>query len=182
MAPELMWFLYGPGYVGSSSLFRIYLLIMPIRIISFGSVLLATGNSRYIFIQEFAFLMVYIPLLWLAVQLFGSIGAAWSKVIPFYLVYVPIALWRIRTILHATWREFFDTRYLLKVFSISFLPAAVIYGIFHVFDINNLVKLALGGILYSSSLFALMHYFGLLNIQEFIRSIKERIVARFSTV
>jgi len=68
MAPEVMCLLFGKPYQASSIPFRLYLLMLPVRTLTFGAVLQATGNSRHILYQSMLSLGTSSVLTWCAIQ------------------------------------------------------------------------------------------------------------------
>jgi O-antigen/teichoic acid export membrane protein len=89
MAPELMRILFGKSYEQSAVPFRIYLLMLPIRTLSFGAILQATGNSRHIFYLSILELGLNAIVGWTFIGWWGAAAAAWGNIITTYCVAVP---------------------------------------------------------------------------------------------
>jgi O-antigen/teichoic acid export membrane protein len=98
-APECMRLLFGTAYVDSAHPFRIYLLLLPVRTLTFGAVFMATGNTRHVLIQSALFFLVNSLLMVPAIHLFGANAAASSTVLVTYLLVVPYYLIQMRRIL-----------------------------------------------------------------------------------
>lgn len=82
MAPELLATLYSPKYRDSSLYFRIYLCLLPVRIIAFMPVLFALGRRKYVLAGSVVEVLIN---LLLSVALItrtplGMAGAAWGTV------------------------------------------------------------------------------------------------------
>ena len=70
-----MCFLFGEQYEGAAAPFRVFLLLLPVRTITFGAVLQATGQSRPILISSILTLAANAVLGWFAIGWIGPIGA-----------------------------------------------------------------------------------------------------------
>jgi O-antigen/teichoic acid export membrane protein len=85
IAPELMQLLYGKQYTASSLPFRVYLLIVPMRTVSFGTLLMAAGKTRQVaignLISVLSTALFTVPL----VLFFGFIGAAVAMIVGSYI-------------------------------------------------------------------------------------------------
>ena len=125
-APEVMGLLYGPTYVESASVFRVYLLLLPMRTSTFGALLRATGHSHYILIQAVLTLVANAILTWVALQLFGPIAAAVATVVVVWLVAVPYLLVQFRRILRCPIHAVFPWRSMAKLLLAAGVPAALL--------------------------------------------------------
>lgn len=149
MAPELMRVLFGTRYEDSAAPFRVYLLLLPIRTLTFGAIFMATGNSRYILYQTILGLASKLIVTWYAVSAFGAIGAAGASVVTTYFVSIPYWLIIIRKVLHCPIRQLFPWRDLFRVTIASYIPAAAIFLITQVVQMPDVVMLALTGMVYA---------------------------------
>jgi O-antigen/teichoic acid export membrane protein len=86
VAPEFMSFLYGDRYRGSSSVFRVYLLLLPVRTLVFGSVALAAGRTKELAVVPVIAIAVNATLNYFAIRRFGAIGAACASVFTIYMI------------------------------------------------------------------------------------------------
>lgn len=85
-APDAVTLLYSEKYLASVPIFRIYLLVLPLRITVHGSLLLAAGRSRTVFSASLVGLVLASVLLCALVPLFGMAGAAAAMVLSVYAV------------------------------------------------------------------------------------------------
>jgi len=89
LAPEIMVFLFGGSYEGSAEIFRIYLLLVPIRIGFFGIIYQACGKSRLLLRRSILALILNLITTVPLTMLIGPIGAALSTVLVSWVVMVP---------------------------------------------------------------------------------------------
>ena len=68
MAPETMCLIFGQRYEASAIPFRLFLLMLPIRTLTFGAILQATGNSRHVLIYAVIYLITNTLLTWCAIE------------------------------------------------------------------------------------------------------------------
>lgn len=175
MAPELMRFIYGARYEGSADPFRIYLLLLPIRTLTFGAILMATGHSRLLLYQTILSLTVKVSLVWFAVSYFGAIGAAATSVVVVYSVTIPYLLVAIRKILQQPINRLFPWRDLLKVGVASFAPATVVIGLQHVLAVPDVVALSINGTVYVALTLAMFSWFGFVSIPALFEQLTSRL-------
>jgi O-antigen/teichoic acid export membrane protein len=102
MAPELMCLLFGKPYEASAIPFRIYLLLLPVRTLTFGAVLQATGFSRLILISAAISLVSEAMLVWCAVHFLGPLLAPTGTVIATYVFTVPYLVFVLRSVLRCS--------------------------------------------------------------------------------
>jgi len=78
--------LYSEKYLASVPIFRIYLLILPLRIAVYGSLLVSAGQSRSVFSSSVVGLLMAALLNSILVPLFGMPGAAAATILSVYAV------------------------------------------------------------------------------------------------
>lgn len=81
--------LYGSEYLNSILIFQIYLLLIPVRIVFFGSMLTALGKSRQIVISSLMAFLLNIVATIIGVKIIGAAGAAIATILVTYLYLVP---------------------------------------------------------------------------------------------
>ena len=125
VAPEFMATFFGPVYRDSSTVFRIYLLVLPARTLVFGSILLAAGRTRTLAAASAITLVVNAILNYFALSAFGVIGAAAATVVTVYLVGVSVRAIVSTHILKCSIREFLPWYDVGRLFvaSMAGLPA-----------------------------------------------------------
>ncbi len=80
-APWIMTTIYGPDFLGSANVFRIYLLLLPLRIVFFGPLFQAAGRSDLILIRTLITLVGNLVLTITLTRWLGPVGAAIGTVI-----------------------------------------------------------------------------------------------------
>jgi O-antigen/teichoic acid export membrane protein len=87
--------LYSGKYLESVAPFYIYLFVLPVRIVMYGSALMALGQSRVILYRSIIDLILNIALSVLFVHLWGYLGAAIATIATLYVWTVPYNLFKI---------------------------------------------------------------------------------------
>ena len=131
VAPDLTVALFGKQYEASARVFRVYLLFLPIRTLSFGALLQATGNSRHILYQASMELAINACLGWFAIGVLGAIGAAIAAVVVGYLQAVPYWVIVLRKTLRCRVSELFPWMQLLRMLAVSTVGAIPILLMTH---------------------------------------------------
>ncbi len=91
-APEIIQILFGSAFSGAVPILRIYLLLIPSRVLMWPTLLTAAGHSRVIFRITIATLIVNIVGTIVAIRLFGIYAAAGSTVLTHYGVRTTVGL------------------------------------------------------------------------------------------
>jgi len=164
-APHLMRFLFSPRYEASAIPFRIYLLLLPMRTLSFGSILMATGNNRHVLIQTLITFLAQAILTWYTIPLFGPKGGAIAAVAATYFVALPYLLVILRRILKCPVYGLFPWGQLLKLGVISAVGALGLLGTMQlVYDCPDVVVLSASGATYATIMAILFWRFGFVNV------------------
>jgi O-antigen/teichoic acid export membrane protein len=125
IAPELMMGLFGKQYEWSAVPFRIYLLQLPIRTITFGAILQATGNNQYILIQSILSLAANFIIGWYLTGVLGAVGAALGSVFATCFVEVPYLIIIIKRILKVNCLALFPWVAMCKLILVSLVATIV---------------------------------------------------------
>lgn len=115
MAPELIRTLFGEKYGASAIPFRLYLLMLPVRILSFGAILQAAGRSRVILTQAVLSLSSNAVLLWIAIRGLGPLWAPVGPVVSLYFLVVPYLVWNLCATLACPVGQLFPWRQLAQL-------------------------------------------------------------------
>ncbi len=116
VAPQFLSVLYSPQYGDAARFFRIYLLLLPLRVVAYMPMLYALGRGRFVVgvaAGEVAF-SVLISVVF--ARQFGLAGAAWGPVLA-TVAQAAIYLGMIRSGLGARWREVLPWGGLLRDFA-----------------------------------------------------------------
>lgn len=104
-ATDFILLLYSERYIESVTAFRIYLFTLPIRIVVYGSALMALGMTRAVLWRSIFELLLNAVFSIVFVYLFGYIGAAIATILTLYLWSVPFNLHAIAKGFGCHWHE-----------------------------------------------------------------------------
>ncbi len=181
VAPDLMCFLFGEQYRDSSLPFRVYLLLLPVRTITFGAVLQATGGSKHILASAVLMLAANAVLGWLAIGWIGPVGAALASVIATYLVCVPYLIGAIRSTLRVSFRELFPWMALLKLSATTIVPGIATLAVMAFLPSPHFVRLAAASVVYGGLLLAILLWTGLIRIPDLVEMARAPFKTRSQT-
>ena len=148
IAPELIRILFGKSYEWSAVPFRIYLLQLPIRTITFGAILQATRNTKYMLISSLLFLTANAIFGWSLISIFGAAGAALGALLAEYFVEVPFLTIVLTKILKTKTVNLFPWRDLGKLLLISGLPLVIIIILKSIVTLSDLYWVVLSLFIY----------------------------------
>ncbi len=144
LAPFLMRVLYGPAYAWAAVPFRIYLLLLPVRTLTFGAVIQATGSSRPILIQSLLSLGLSATAGWVLTGWLGPAGAAAASVSVTYLFVVPFLILVLRRRLNTPAGAIFPWAALARTLSAALLAAMASALVLAWGQLGNVGSLLLG--------------------------------------
>ena len=147
LAADLVRFLFGARYAESATIFRIYLLLMPPRVATFGLIPMAIGRTRVNLGASIVYLGSNVVLALALVGPLGLKGPAWATVIATALTVV-YYLVRLRGILRLSITALFPWRTLAGNLAVAALAALPLVPIV-LMDWPHLVTLLVAGVLYA---------------------------------
>lgn len=165
MAPEVMRILFSVKYENSAVPFRVYLLLLPIRITTFGAVFMAAGKNTLILYRVIVGLALNLVLSIILVKLVGAIGAAVATVIAIYVWNIPYCLFFIGKILHTGIFRIFPYQHLANILLIAVLPSVILVAGL-VWDVSDIVKVITLGGFYSLAIILLYWWCKWIKLQE----------------
>jgi O-antigen/teichoic acid export membrane protein len=127
ISDSLMVSLYGAQYIDSAIPFRVYLLLIPIRIVVFGALMVSLGEGKKIFTSSILSLLANLVLSIVMLHFLGMVGAAIATVLVVFLVTVPYNLRVILNKASCQITDIFDFTTLTKTFLLVFPPAVASY-------------------------------------------------------
>lgn len=147
-ATQFITLLYSDKYEASVTPFRIYLLILPIRIVVYGSALMALGLTRAILLRSLFDLLINALLCWVLVRTLGYIGAPIALGLTLYLWTTPYNILTISKGFGVQWKKALPIKDLLAIFTLSVaaLPLAIL-GVY-AFHTTAIVRFCLAAALY----------------------------------
>ncbi len=165
-ADHLIPLVFGEGFEGAVLPFRIYLFMMPLRIASYGVIVLALGQSRIIFWSALASLLANFVLNILLAMHVGFIGPAIATVVAtwfhvYMLLYVTVRDLGIR------YRDILPVSYFLSVAITCGLAATISYG-FTVSAGDDLVTMGLSFVIFTGSYVFFGSRAGIIRLAEFL--------------
>lgn len=163
---SLMITLFGSEYLSSSAIFRIYLLLLPIRLVFYGPALIALGKSKTILYRGLIELVLNLALSLFLMRHFGPHGVAIATVIVVYFWTVPFNLTQIA--------KGFSTSFfsVLPIFAIGKKLLICLIAAFAPLCLNLLyiddgpIKLALSSAVYLPVVILLFHATGEIDIRR----------------
>ncbi|MCC9640879.1 oligosaccharide flippase family protein [Rhodopirellula sp. JC740] len=124
-ADALISILYTSVYIDSATPFRLYLLLLPIRTVVFGSIIVAAGASRFVLIRSLTGLVINLVLSILFVSAFGYSGAVLATVSTVYCWDVAANIVVISNLMDTAYRNVIPLRHMATTL-ISTLPFAIV--------------------------------------------------------
>lgn len=138
--------LFSEKYAGSVDPFRIYLLLLPMRTVVFGSMMIALGKPRAILLRTIVSLVLNISLSISLVHLMGSIGAAIATVLVAFLWAFPFSAWVIAKETKSPILSLFPFGHFGKCFLFLSIPSALALAVQQfVVDLAPILQLAAQG-------------------------------------
>jgi O-antigen/teichoic acid export membrane protein len=118
-------YLYTSEYADSSIPFRIYLTLLPLRTVVFGSLLVALGLTRFIMWRCLVGLLVNLVLSTLLVYNYGPWGAVIATVATMYFWEVPACLYKLSTTFDKSWTEIFPVAAMAQIL-VDLIPLTIV--------------------------------------------------------
>ena len=143
LAPNLMQLLYGSAYAKAAVPVRIYLLLLPVRTLTFGAVFQATGSSRPILVNAAVGLVPCALLGWFLTGWLGPVGAALATVMTTYFFSLPYSVWVLRNRLQRPVLEVFPWHTLWRIAAASGLAAGITGPMAHFLNLNAATSVSL---------------------------------------
>jgi len=160
MAPEVMRVLFSDKYNDSVHPFRIYLLLLPIRTVTWGPMLMAAGKSSWILSRTGSTLLFNLILSIILVSQLGYIGAAISTVAVTYLWAVPYNTIAISKLYGFPLCKIFPFRDIFVITVLAILGTFVCMMKQYLPSLSDFVRLAIISPLYMLTVVFLMQRFG----------------------
>ena len=180
MAPQAMRVLFSAEYAESARPFRIFLLALPVRITSYGSVLKATGRTKLILWRSLVELILCIFLSIALIKIAGILGAAASTVLVLYIYSVPFNIVSISKILKIKIKNIMPVAALARVMFASIAAGIVLLLIPLLKPLGDLLTLVILGALYCIVTLLLFACLNLIDPKNILYSIRKKLVFKQS--
>jgi O-antigen/teichoic acid export membrane protein len=178
LGTEFVTTLYSVRYADSVPVFRVILLMLPLRIVYFGAVLMAAGRGKMLLLTSSiglgANLALSIPL----VRIFGPIGAAWATVISVWVFQVGITISFIVRTYRVPFSEVLPFRTLGRIATACCAASAVLVPTWYGTPGSPVVRLVVFGVAYCAAVVLLFSYVGLLDVRSAWARIRGLVAAR----
>lgn len=144
--------LYSEKYAASVWPFMAYLCVLPVRIVVYGSAMMALGMTRAILFRSVLDLAINALLCVVLVKFIGYMGAAVATVLTLYLWSIPYNLVKVAKGFEVKCQQVLPFREILRILLICIVPsplvAAVVYGLS---ALGSFGQILLAGFLYGSA-------------------------------
>ncbi len=130
-ANDFMSFFFGPKYVVSAGIFRIFLLLLPLRLAFYSQALLSLGKQKFYMYSAVAEMFLSGIASYFLLRLYGLEGAAVGKVLVTY-VEVIVLVGMLTSLLGTNVVEMFPWKKLLKLLFLSvvaLVPVIFVHGV-----------------------------------------------------
>lgn len=175
MAEEVMRVIFSAKFTESSQPFRVYLLLLPIRITQFGAIYMAVGKNRSMLNRSLIALALNFALSIFMIKKFGPIGAAFASVSVLYLFSTPFNLFFVRKQLNVSLKKLIPLRPLLKIMSISLAAAITLIPVYWLRFWPDLLKLFVFTPAYMIAVILLFDFFEIVKIKDVLNSIRAKL-------
>jgi len=170
--------LYSEKYLDSVIPFYIYLFVLPVRIVIYGSALMALGQSKVILYRSIFDLIVNTILSIILVHFWGYLGAALATVLTLYFWTVPYNLYKIGQGFGVSIIKTLPFRRIGFILLVSVIPLPLLLLNLLISQDAYLIRLFISAFLYFPILAVLLLKFNLLEIpQLFIKYIPRFILS-----
>ena len=160
-AQDLVILVFSPTFAAAATVFIIYLLLLPIRLTSYGAILTALGKTSAVFYGATLGIAVNLPLSVFLLKTAGWTGPAIATVIS-QVVMVAFYLTVIRNTIKTTWHNLLPYRRLLLV-ALATAPPTLI-GLFTLHAIENRpISVLCAAVAFSLLYFAITWKLGLIS-------------------
>lgn len=175
-AEEVVVLLFSSKYVASTGVFMVFLGMLPLRVFSFGSILVSAGASRFILWRTLAWAAVCLGLSLIFMKSFGIIGVAWGILLSQYFFALPLNLWKIKRVTSCRYYKILPLRELVAIMAVACLPLLIAKPLSLLYD--DACSLLLGGAVYGVLLAALYELTGQVSIRKIVITCKQRMTSR----
>lgn len=157
-AEPIIIFLYGIQYSEASLYFRIYLMVLPLRIATYGIIFQAFGKTKAILINALFMLSANAVMNYFFIQAMGMKGAAYATVLVTWLS-VGLYLVMMKSSLHLKLREFFPFSKVLRTALVTLLASAACTPFSRAFSMD-LLNMFVGGMVFMTVYYILGRLLG----------------------
>lgn len=169
IAQQFITLLYTGNYIESTSIFRIYLCSLPVRVTAYGPVLMAMGHPRLVLGAAFIGLCLNLVLNFFFLHIIGFVGPAVATVFTIYAITI-FYLLKISSLAHISLVEVFPFKEFLKVLGVAGLCGFFVYLISFL-EVSNLAIFCLQIVIFGVCYTVIIRKLGLLRDSD-VRTLK----------
>jgi len=170
MSREIITVLYTESYLESVPVFIIFLFLIPAQITSWGTILRAFGETRFIFKANFIAFLTSIVSGYFLIKLYGVIGGAISAVLVFHII-VWLQVKKGLELLGVSFSKYYPWKDIGKIVVLSIISGILIFFFKIIFPFQSIITLGISFFIYVGSYIFLISIFKLfvLRREELIR-------------
>lgn len=173
VAPELMTFIYSDTYDESSLPFRVYLCVLPLRIMFFGVLFQAINKSGLILRRALINVLVNGVLTIFFVWLLGAWGAAVGTVVAILSFVYPYCIWHAKRNFDSKISELFASRRLFEIAVCAVVSAFPVVLILQWMNDAHIVwVLCISGVVYSVGYLICGQVSGFVRLADMLQALK----------
>jgi O-antigen/teichoic acid export membrane protein len=158
---------YSEKYQGSVLPFRLYLLTLPIRIVTYGAALMALGMTRAILFRSILDFVLNACLCVAFVWLFGYLGGVFAILATLYTWTTAYNLWKIAQGFNVKTATVLPLGPLLRILTLAAIVALPVWAAMNLLELPAFLKLLLACLAYWPATLFLLHRQGNLPIPPF---------------
>jgi O-antigen/teichoic acid export membrane protein len=173
VAEPFMTMVWSEKYAQSAYPFRFYLLLVPARLVFYGSALMAFGKTRIVLYRSIVSLVLNLILSILFVRIFGYIGAIIATILTIYIWSVIFNL----LVLAKSWecriRDVIPFREIGQILLISSIPALPTWFVMRAVEhLSPFIIVPVTALVYGAIFLPIMLFFGFLDIRQLLKFAK----------
>lgn len=124
-AEDFMCFMFTASYIDAVPIFQCYLLYIPVRLVTYGPIMIALGKSKELLKREIISLILNATMSVVMVRLLGGIGACLSTILVTYVYSLPANIIIISRECNVKWYRVLPFSHIFKCLLLS-LPGALL--------------------------------------------------------
>jgi O-antigen/teichoic acid export membrane protein len=169
-AEEFMVTLYGPKYEESAVVFRIFLLLLPLRIANYESIFVAFGKNKLILFRTALEIVFLIVLAYILNKIIGFYGVAWAFVLVTLVWSLAYNFFTIARLLNCKILNLLPLQD-FKNIVISLLLPCILIVFFKRIELMHSLKIALAFIIFTSLLLMFYHVLGIVKLNDLYKKL-----------
>ena len=174
IAPELMVILYGSGFEESSQPFRLYMFLMPARIVAFGAIFQAMKRTDLILKRSIGTLILNALVSYPLVKWYGINGAAYGTLAVFWIYVIPYCLGYVSKLTETELKRLLPYKRIAIVMMLTIIGVVIPTLLLSTFEASFLVSLITKGAVYGLIVFCGLYLFYKDEVMEYVLKIKKK--------